>query len=156
MAQEGIQEEEIGALTARFSCFITYVPLRTEVQFKDFFSIGPERIVYEIPARAGIDPLKEAEAAARAVGSREPLILIPGRRFDRSGTRLGQGGGWYDRFLSYTPDAWKRLGFCFRDQFVLEPLIRQPWDEPVDFVAVADGKELKIYETHARPGMLLP
>lgn len=46
-----------------------------------------------------------------------PLIIVPGLSFDSNGHRLGRGRGYYDRFLSQLPQAWK-IGVCFSFQRV--------------------------------------
>jgi len=90
--------------------------------------------------------------AQKVVGDLPTLIALPGRRFDALGTRLGQGGGWYDRFLEKAPVEWLRVGFCFTTQFSETPLPRQPWDEPVDVVCVVDKETnlLSCTQTRAR------
>jgi 5-formyltetrahydrofolate cyclo-ligase len=61
------------------------------------------------------------------------LVVVPGLAFDRSGHRLGQGGGHYDRFLPFLrPDA-TRVGLCFDTQ-LLDRVPHEPADEPVDIV----------------------
>jgi 5-formyltetrahydrofolate cyclo-ligase len=46
------------------------------------------------------------------------VVLVPGLAFTRDGRRLGQGGGFYDRFLpSLRPDCIT-LGVCFAEQVV--------------------------------------
>ncbi len=116
--------------------FITYVPLRTEVRALDNISLPRGANVYEIAPRAALDPVAEAAATLRTAGETKTVILIPGRKFDAAGTRHGQGGGWYDRFLARVPREWLRVGFCFEQQFSNEPLPRENWDQTMDIVCV--------------------
>ena len=45
------------------------------------------------------------------------LFVVPGLAFDRTGTRLGWGLGFYDRTLARHPDAL-RIGYCYACQIV--------------------------------------
>jgi hypothetical protein len=134
------QEEQVVAfneLLSSYHAFITYQPLRTEAAF-DASLLPKDAPVYEVPPRAALDPIEEAKKVIAAIGTREAAILIPGRSFDASGTRHGQGGGWYDRFLSRVPRGWLRIGFCFSDQFSPTPLIRESWDQAMDYVVAVN------------------
>lgn len=44
------------------------------------------------------------------------LIVVPGLAFTIAGDRLGQGGGWYDRFLVEVDCP--TVGVCFSEQLV--------------------------------------
>lgn len=46
---------------------------------------------------------------------RPQIVLVPGLAFDKSGHRLGTGGGWYDRVLSEIPT---KIGVVFDRQIV--------------------------------------
>lgn len=59
------------------------------------------------------------------------LFVVPGLAFDANGTRLGYGGGWYDRILSQRRPGSIALSFCHRVQFSLDPLPREEHDEAV-------------------------
>jgi 5-formyltetrahydrofolate cyclo-ligase len=65
------------------------------------------------------------------------MILVPGRAFDRAGTRLGRGGGAYDRILAGLQAP--KIGVAFACQLV-ENLPREPHDVPMD--AVVTSREI--------------
>jgi 5-formyltetrahydrofolate cyclo-ligase len=59
------------------------------------------------------------------------LILVPGVAFDRSGNRIGLGGGYYDDFLRQTHAV--KIALCYQFQIV-EAVPTRPEDEPVDLL----------------------
>jgi 5-formyltetrahydrofolate cyclo-ligase len=61
------------------------------------------------------------------------LILIPGLAFDRNGSRLGRGSGYYDRLLAKLPAEAIRVGCFFACQEFPE-LPRQPHDMPLHWI----------------------
>ena len=138
--------KEIETILAPYGAFITYVPLRTEVPFLDYLSLPSHAVTYEIAPRAALDPLEEARNALTGVKDAKTAILIPGRRFDASGTRHGQGGGWYDRFLAEVPREWLRVGFCYEHQFSTTPLTRESWDQAMDVMCVVGKDGLAVYD----------
>ena len=59
------------------------------------------------------------------------LILVPGTAFDARGGRLGQGGGYYDRFLAQTRGL--RVGVC-HDFALLERVPTMAHDVRMDAI----------------------
>ncbi len=73
------------------------------------------------------------------VVSREELdlILVPGLCFDSRGSRLGQGGGYYDRYLE--DFEGRTIGLCREDFFQIN-LPREPFDAWVRYVLTEEGQ----------------
>ena len=67
------------------------------------------------------------------------LFLVPGRAFDSKGTRLGRGGGHYDRALSRRGRSSKVVGMFFGQQEV-EDLPQEPHDIPLPSVVTENGR----------------
>ncbi len=66
------------------------------------------------------------------------VVIVPGTAFTRDGDRLGQGGGWYDRFLrSVRPDC-VTIGVAFAPQVMAE-LPVEPHDVRLDHVVTEDS-----------------
>lgn len=64
------------------------------------------------------------------------VIIVPALRIDRSGYRLGQGGGFYDRALPRL-QAWS-IGLIHPDEISSTDLPREPWDIPLHALATPD------------------
>jgi len=64
------------------------------------------------------------------------LVLAPGLAFDRTGLRLGYGGGYFDRFLAHC-NAF-RIGLCFAEQLRTD-LSAKPWDIRMHALALPEG-----------------
>lgn len=67
------------------------------------------------------------------------LILVPALSIDTMGTRLGRGGGWYDRALMNRTTGALVVGICWEEELVTNPLPHQPHDLPVDAVLTPTG-----------------
>lgn len=66
------------------------------------------------------------------------VAIVPGLGFTAAGHRLGQGGGWYDRFLPQLRADCVTVGIAFEVQIVpTVPL--EPHDVSVDCVVTEVG-----------------
>ena len=92
------------------------------------------------PRPPGInEPLATAAAVTPAI------ILVPLLAFDRTGHRLGYGGGFYDRTLA---DARKSrhvtaVGVAFDEQR-LDAVPHVDYDEPLDWLLTPSGPQKAI------------
>ena len=81
--------------------------------------------------------LLEPDASCEIIAPAQiDLILVPGVAFDRMGHRLGQGAGYYDRFLPQTQAV--RVGVC-HDFALLEHVPVKAHDIPMDYVMTTGG-----------------
>ena len=87
-----------------------------------------------VPHRLGmLEPGEDCPPVDRAdIG----LVLVPGLAFDLSGGRLGQGGGFYDRWLAGFSGFTAAL--C-RAPLLLERLPAEGHDLPVALVLTEEG-----------------
>ena len=112
-----------------------YVSFSSEVDTKELIdkalSMG-KRVV--VPAVAGKD-LKFSEINCNKPFSKEKidLVVVPGVAFTKSGSRLGRGKGFYDRFLKELPRRIKRVGLAYDIQ-ITEDLPVAPHDSPIDII----------------------
>jgi 5-formyltetrahydrofolate cyclo-ligase len=67
------------------------------------------------------------------------VVIVPGVAFTRDGHRLGQGGGWYDRFLHEVRDRCTTIGVCFHEQ-VVDALPVEDHDVAMDTVVTDAGR----------------
>ena len=75
-------------------------------------------------------PIREAQALEAA-----SIVLIAGLSVDEAGTRLGQGGGWYDRALLYKGVSAPVIACIFDWEYRGKELLpREDHDIPVDGV----------------------
>lgn len=136
-----------------------YLPLKEEVDLCSLLTtwINEGRTVC-VPVvswkgrtmRAGLlQAINDASIIEGLYGLREPLnpqyvatdsidvMLVPGIGFDRAGSRLGRGGGYYDRFLE-TARSPIVIGIGFDNQIV-KYICKEKHDQSMTSVATPSG-----------------
>jgi 5-formyltetrahydrofolate cyclo-ligase len=84
---------------------------------------------------SGFGTLAPSDLAPRA----EPdIVIIPLLGFDSHGTRLGYGGGYYDRTLASMSKKPKLVGLAFAAQ-ELDHIPRELHDVPLDIIVTEAG-----------------
>ena len=94
------------------------------------------------PNRFGI---AEPQVSAKLIlpPQRMDLVITPLVAFDATGTRMGMGGGFYDRSFAFlnNPGHLRKphlLGVAYELQKV-DALTRQPWDIPLDGIVTEEA-----------------
>jgi len=89
------------------------------------------------PGRFGLLEPVGPRLGPTAIGAAD-VVVVPALSVDRSGARLGRGGGYYDRALPYVRPGALMVAVVFDDEFVDE-LPVEPHDRPVTAVVTPTG-----------------
>ena len=126
---------------------LTYLAFRNELNLSALFDLLPT-IRWAAPRCTGqtmsIHPYHPGHLIRHSFGMLEPspgqpriplaeidLALIPGIAYDRTGGRLGHGGGYYDRFLPQTNAL--RVGITY-DICLVDELPCTSHDQPMHWI----------------------
>jgi 5-formyltetrahydrofolate cyclo-ligase len=85
-----------------------------------------------------VAPSSSAAAPHPVDPSAVDVVIVPGLAFTPGGRRLGQGGGWYDRFLARIRGDCLTIGVGF-DVQVVDALPIEPHDVTLDLVVTESG-----------------
>lgn len=129
------------------SCVAAYEPLRTEPGSTELLAALRARglqvlVPYTLPDR-DLDWREWSPSGGDAllgVGAIESadLIIVPALAVASDGTRLGRGGGSYDRALARRASTAQVWALVFDGELVGD-LPRDPWDVPMDGVLAPAG-----------------
>ena len=96
-------------------------------------------------ARSAVAPIDEPVGPRHSAGLMDgvDVVLVPAQAVDEHGDRLGQGGGYYDRFIASLPGLGrvpKLLAMVFEHELMPAGSFPvDPFDQRVDAVATASG-----------------
>lgn len=100
-------------------------------------------VTYTGPSSLVAGPRGLREPAGPRLGvdavTRASLILTPALAVDRSGRRLGKGGGSYDRALARLAPRRPVIAALLYDDELVDELPAEPHDRPVDAVITPSG-----------------
>ncbi len=108
-------------------------PVVHEGGFMTFFAIEPgmSAVFIDNPVQPVAVEALPKEGIVRAASI--DILLVPGVAFDESCRRLGQGGGFYDRYLPQLKDDCIVVGVAFDEQ-ICDCIPTGPHDRKVDYV----------------------
>jgi len=103
-----------------------------------------------IPARGGVwEPL----AGVRLAPGTAAVALIPVVAWDEDGTRLGRGGGFYDKVFAAGTSDIVRVGLAYEFQYWPD-LPHDPWDVPLEYVITEQRVARCVLDAAVRPALL--
>lgn len=109
---------------------IAFPLVRSETNMSFFaFDMNDDWSVLETPREI----VTELDPSRHVLPESIDLVLVPGIAFDKHGNRLGQGGGFYDRFLPHLSAESMTIGIAFDEQIVDE-VPREATDCRVDYI----------------------
>ena len=137
---------------------LLYHSLPDELSTREFLEKWSGRKHFFLPRVNGVNldilPYDRSHMAMGAFHIEEPqgddttdistieLIIVPGVAFDRMGTRVGRGNGYYDRMLGCTKAPKIGVGYDF--QLIADDIPSEPHDVKVDIV-ITDRRRLVIH-----------
>ncbi len=85
------------------------------------------RVVYPLVVGAELELAPDPARPERVRAEEVDVFVVPGLLFDRTGRRLGRGGGHYDRLLARRRTGAVLVGVAYADR-VVDALPEDPWD----------------------------
>lgn len=109
-------------------------------------TVGDQATVTRSPLEPGRDTLGPAALETC------DLIVTPGLSVDRHGTRLGQGGGCYDRALAHRNPAAPVITLLHEGEFSEADLPHERHDQRVDGYVTTTGRVVRLTAAPAARG----
>lgn len=100
---------------------------RIEGDEMHFFDYAPEKML------AGEFGIAEPQGDISCAPEEIDLMVMPGVAFTSTGSRMGRGKGFYDRYLSLNGFRATTVGVCFKEQLV-EQIPTETHDKPADYI----------------------
>ena len=109
------------------------LPISLENSVMEFALFEPDATAMETGSLNIPQPTLDTE---RVLPERGDLILVPALSYDKTLYRLGQGGGYYDKFLSTCPAF--AVGLC-RSELMMDAVPKEEHDQAVDCLVTEIG-----------------
>ncbi|MBX7143664.1 MAG: 5-formyltetrahydrofolate cyclo-ligase [Oligoflexia bacterium] len=117
-----------------------YLPRTLPDHSMNFISIGKDWMGRMESGHLGIpEPGEQSGKLYEPAWSHQTLVVVPGLAFDSQGSRLGRGGGFYDRFFARPPMIESvKVGVCWKLQIV-ESVPTESHDMMIDWICHEEG-----------------